>query len=133
MLESFATRADSQRMWPLILKWAHSALRSPEQMQALATWMLDDAYPKVHPLSPDTIDKTLDDYADLLQRFVQRIESNSLSLPLPGLWTDWLLSVWMLWIPLAHHISQQQKQLDQAFIQGILGGQGTGKTTLTKI
>lgn len=133
MLKTFANCADSQRMWPLILKWAHSAPPSPVQKQAMAAWMLNDTYPKVHPLTVETIGKTLDAYADLLQQFVQRIEKTSLSLPLPGTWADWLRPLWILWIPLAQHISQQQKQLNQPFIQGILGGQGTGKTTLTKI
>ncbi len=41
--------------------------------------------------------------------------------------------LWTLWLPLARQLARQQKQLQRPLIQGILGGQGTGKTTLAKV
>lgn len=41
--------------------------------------------------------------------------------------------VWELWLPLALQMADWQTALGQPLIQGILGGQGTGKTTLTAI
>jgi D-glycerate 3-kinase len=41
-----------------------------------------------------------------------------------------LLSLCNLWFPLALQLAISQQQLNRPFIQGILGGQGTGKTTL---
>jgi D-glycerate 3-kinase len=38
-----------------------------------------------------------------------------------------------LWLPLGVLIQQWQRQLDRPLIQGILGGQGTGKSTLAAI
>lgn len=38
-----------------------------------------------------------------------------------------------LWLPLALTLINRQKQLKRTFIQGIVGSQGTGKTTLCKI
>lgn len=38
-----------------------------------------------------------------------------------------------LWIPLAIWLSSQRQQLGRPLIQGILGGQGTGKTTMCAI
>ncbi|MFB8788219.1 MAG: glycerate kinase [Potamolinea sp.] len=44
-----------------------------------------------------------------------------------------LLSLWKLWIPLAMQLSSIQQKLGRPFVQGILGGQGTGKTTLCAV
>jgi len=44
-----------------------------------------------------------------------------------------LTIAWTLWLPLAQWISKNQQTLGHPIIQGILGGQGTGKTTLTAI
>lgn len=41
-----------------------------------------------------------------------------------------LLSLCNLWFPLALQLAISQQQLNRPFMQGILGGQGTGKTTL---
>ena len=41
--------------------------------------------------------------------------------------------LWALWLPLALEIAHQQQQKNSVFVFGILGGQGTGKTTLTQI
>jgi len=40
------------------------------------------------------------------------------------------LSLWNLWLPLAMQLASFRQQLGRPLIQGILGGQGTGKTTL---
>jgi D-glycerate 3-kinase len=44
-----------------------------------------------------------------------------------------LLTLWNLWLPLAMQLASHRQQLQRPLIQGILGGQGTGKTTLTAI
>ncbi|MGB3616434.1 MAG: hypothetical protein WBA10_21765 [Elainellaceae cyanobacterium] len=44
-----------------------------------------------------------------------------------------LTTAWTLWLPLAQWISKNQRNLSRPITQGILGGQGTGKTTLTTI
>jgi D-glycerate 3-kinase len=49
-----------------------------------------------------------------------------LGIPLPAV----LDTLWHLWLPLALHLGQQRQALQRPFVQGILGGQGSGKTTL---
>jgi D-glycerate 3-kinase len=41
--------------------------------------------------------------------------------------------LWRLWLPLSIQIAEKKAKNNSVFIQGILGGQGTGKTTLTSI
>jgi D-glycerate 3-kinase len=38
--------------------------------------------------------------------------------------------LWHYWLPLAQSLAAQQQSIGRTFIQGLLGGQGTGKTTL---
>jgi D-glycerate 3-kinase len=42
-------------------------------------------------------------------------------------------SLWNLWLPLAMQLASSRQQLGRPLIQGILGGQGTGKTTLAAV
>ncbi|WP_024547037.1 glycerate kinase [Picosynechococcus sp. NKBG15041c] len=44
-----------------------------------------------------------------------------------------LKTLWELWLPLAQQIRIARQQQDQPLIYGILGGQGTGKTTLCRV
>ncbi|NEO29014.1 MAG: glycerate kinase [Symploca sp. SIO3C6] len=44
-----------------------------------------------------------------------------------------LLSLWNLWLPLALQLASLRQRLGRPLIQGILGVQGTGKTTLAAI
>lgn len=44
-----------------------------------------------------------------------------------------LQTLWELWLPLAIKLASWRSDLPRPLIQGILGGQGTGKTTLTVI
>ncbi|BAT51245.1 hypothetical protein NOS3756_01680 [Nostoc sp. NIES-3756] len=41
--------------------------------------------------------------------------------------------LWNLWLPLGMKIAAQHQQLKRPFIQGILGSQGTGKTTMSLV
>ena len=47
--------------------------------------------------------------------------------------TAFLETLWHFWLPLALQLSASKQSLGRTLIQGILGGQGTGKTTLAKI
>lgn len=42
-------------------------------------------------------------------------------------------TIWYLWLPLAMQIADWRAEIDRSLVQGFLGGQGTGKTTLTRV
>lgn len=66
--------------------------------------------------------------------WLQAMEPHHHSLPLPPAPMEHYLSLyWRLWLPLAITLKQARDQLNAPLIQGVLGGQGTGKTTLTLI
>ncbi len=44
-----------------------------------------------------------------------------------------LALVWNLWLPLAIHLAERRTALGRPLVQGILGGQGTGKSTLALV
>lgn len=44
-----------------------------------------------------------------------------------------LETLWNLWLPLALRLADQQRTVGRSLIKGVLGGQGTGKTTLGHI
>ncbi len=44
-----------------------------------------------------------------------------------------MATLWRLWLPLANWIQQRWQQHPPLFVQGILGGQGTGKSTLAAL
>lgn len=44
-----------------------------------------------------------------------------------------LTTLWQFWLPLAQRLMAQRNALNRPLIQGVLGGQGTGKTTLGMI
>ena len=42
-------------------------------------------------------------------------------------------TLWNLWLPLAMQVAEYRREMPRPLIQGILGGQGTGKSTLSSI
>jgi D-glycerate 3-kinase len=44
-----------------------------------------------------------------------------------------LTTLWQLWLPLVMQLAEARSKLERSLIQGILGGQGTGKTTLAAV
>jgi len=43
---------------------------------------------------------------------------------------SWLTTAWTFWLPLAMQLSTLRREAQHPIVQGVLGGQGTGKTTL---
>ncbi|MEO1621596.1 MAG: hypothetical protein AAFU53_11270, partial [Cyanobacteria bacterium J06632_3] len=117
----------------IVTAWGKGHAPSAGQWQQLRHWALHSDQKDAWHLTPQTVETVLTQRARLLQRFVQRIEDSREALPLPGQWTDWVVPLWTLWLPLAQQIDQQQRALGGPFIQGIVGGQGTGKTTLSRM
>ena len=91
-----------------------------------------------HPLCAPISGRTANTTAETIQDRLQQLRS---LVPLLdafcqeefGWETCPLDLLWNLWLPLAMQLAHWHQELDHPLIQGILGGQGTGKTTLTKI
>ncbi len=80
-------------------------------------------------ITPQTVDSILNQRLDQLQLLFAPLQTfcqEKLGWPICPI--DLL---WHLWLPLAAQIAQWRSLLDRPLIQGILGIQGTGKTTLT--
>ena len=81
-------------------------------------------------LEDSQADDRLHTRLQLLRRLYPEFRSLCQHLHLPK---SLLAPLWSLWIPLAQHIAHWRSQQAQPLIVGFLGGQGTGKTTLTQI
>ncbi|MEL6815051.1 MAG: glycerate kinase, partial [Cyanobacteria bacterium J06598_3] len=144
MLKTVNSKNAPSEIWPIIIAWGRGAQPSDDERQAIIAWELNNPRgAQLWHLSANSrtlksnaqIAQALAGRAALLQRVVQGIETHleTYSLPLAGPWTAWIVPLWTFWLPLAQQLDQQQRALKAPFIQGILGGQGTGKTTLTRI
>ncbi len=123
-------------IWPTVIAWGKGHTPSSQQQRQLVNWLQVSGQASVwQPASRpnQSLDKTLAARGALLQTFVQKLEDKSIALPLAGRWTDWINPLWRLWLPLAQRIDTEQRRLNKPFVQGILGGQGTGKSTLSQV
>ncbi|PZO42710.1 MAG: glycerate kinase [Pseudanabaena frigida] len=82
-------------------------------------------------LDADEIDVIVQQRSQLLRRVYPEI-SQSLSVHNIQLEPSDVIFplLWYYWLPLAQRLANQQQQMGRSLIQGLLGGQGTGKTTL---
>ncbi|MEA5577417.1 glycerate kinase [Anabaena sp. UHCC 0451] len=121
----------------MLSKWLHEFLLTGEidtfmQVLAQEAALADSLRAKVFDITPYNVAQVIQERSHLLKSvfpaFSQFCETN-LQMP-----TQTMLEVlWDLWLPLAIKIASSRQKLGRAFIQGILGGQGTGKTTMSQI
>jgi D-glycerate 3-kinase len=121
---------------PLLQSLAEGRSPTADEWDALKHWTLTDTR-RAHAfgITPETVDDRVHARLDLLQRmypeFVQfcgdRLQWSEETVP------QYLPTVWTLWLPLALQFAALRRELGRSLIQGILGGQGTGKTTLAAI
>lgn len=107
------------------------ALNGP-QIAELGQWMLSEPdRAAAFGLTLASVETTIDQFAQLLPRIYPQVEE---------FWcgdcqisTSPLQPLWRVWIPLAFQIVAARRILHRPLIQGILGMQGAGKTTLTTV
>lgn len=107
------------------------ALKKPQKAE-LGQWMLSETDRAVaFGLTPASVETTLEQFAQLLPRVYPPVEA---------FWcgdchisTSPLQPLWRVWMPLAFQIVEARRKLNRPLIQGILGMQGAGKTTLNTV
>ena len=99
------------------------------QQQAIDATLADKLRAKAFAITPKNVAEVIKTRFDLFKSiypsFSQFCQAN---LPIPP--EQMLGILWDYWLPLGIKIASQRQQLGHSYIQGILGGQGTGKTTM---
>lgn len=121
----------SERVWSILENSIDGNSITAEELQYLTDWELNqDKTAIAWGLSPETAEPILAERLNWLQRFAPVLPE--LPLP-PAPLSTYLPTLWRLWLPLTLALKQHQAAMARPLIQGLLGGQGTGKTTLTAI
>ena len=104
---------------------------TPEQ-SLIKEALADKLQAKAFGITPENAEETINKRWNLLKfiypAFKELCQTNLQISP-----NAVLPTLWDLWLPLAIQIASRHQQIKRPFIQGILGGQGTGKTTTCKI
>ena len=91
----------------------------------------DAASMRAFGIAPETLQGAVRSRIQLLRSvypaFVELCQHTLQIQPVP------LITLWDLWLPLAMQLAKQRQALGHLLVQGILGGQGTGKTTLGSV
>lgn len=101
----------------------------PDQRLAVATALADPLRAKAFDITPANVEQVVQKRAHLLRAVYPAFsEFCQTRLHLPP--SQVLDTLWHFWLPLAMQLASYRQQGQRPFIQGILGGQGTGKSTL---
>lgn len=112
--QSLAGQAPSEAQWAQLIQWELGDLNRAQ------TWQITSG----------NVRCVLEERLDWLKRIVPL----HADLPLPDQPLEAYLPLyWQLWLPLALRLRADRQQQNHPLIEGFLGGQGTGKTTLTQI
>ncbi|MEH2151145.1 glycerate kinase [Nostoc sp.] len=111
---------------------APDAVGETWQQQARVAALVDKLRAKAFGITPENVDEVIERRSHLLKSifpaFNQFCQTSLQIEP-----KEMLQVLWDLWLPLGIKLASQRQQLERPLIQGILGGQGTGKTTMSKV
>lgn len=111
----------------ILNSWVEGQQPTHNQIQQLAEVMLADENQVIaFDITPDKVIEKIQERSHLFQSVYPTLFKFYTQ---PHI----LETLWNLWLPLAIKLAEYRRQLKHPFIQGILGGQGTGKSTLTAI
>jgi D-glycerate 3-kinase len=102
------------------------------QQEAREAALTDRLRAKAFGITPENVDEVIQVRSQLL-RSVLPAFSQFCQTSLQVQPQEMLQVLWDLWLPLGIKLASHRQQLERPFIQGILGGQGTGKTTMSKV
>ncbi|MEG3940800.1 glycerate kinase [Microcoleus sp. S36b_A3] len=98
------------------------------ELELLAVWELaDEARARAFNITPDSAADVVRHKTDLFFALLDQLHT------FPHKSTIFLETLWNLWLPLAIQLSTEKPSFNRPLIQGILGSQGTGKTTLCHV
>ncbi|MCC5663207.1 glycerate kinase [Nostoc sp. CHAB 5784] len=107
-------------------------MRKMEKQKAREAALADGLRAKAFGITPENVDEVIEKRSHLLKSvlpaFSQLCQTTFQIEP-----KEMLQVLWDLWLPLGIKLASQRQQLERPLIQGILGGQGTGKTTMSKV
>ncbi|WP_373479071.1 glycerate kinase [Geminocystis sp.] len=112
----------------LLFEWIEKNQLSSSQLQVLKDDNQNNKYPLAFKNNCNLLQKKL----DILPLLYPKINLLFNQLKLTNK-TNNLHNLWYFWLPLALELADKKSQQSHPLTIGILGGQGTGKTTLTKI
>ncbi|MBG1243223.1 glycerate kinase [Nostoc sp. NZL] len=107
-------------------------MREIGKQEARESALADGLRAKAFGITPENVDEVIERRSHLLKSvlpaFSQFCQTTFQIEP-----KEMLQVLWDLWLPLGIKLASQRQQLERPLIQGILGGQGTGKTTMSKV
>jgi D-glycerate 3-kinase len=112
-----------------LLQLAEGKALDDTTRRSLSTDLLADSRrARAFRISPETVETEVQRRVDLLQAAYPALKQKC-----DCSFGDWLQTAWDLWLPLALQLNDRRLSLTRPFVQGILGVQGTGKSTLCQI
>ncbi|MGJ5633619.1 glycerate kinase [Nostoc sp. CALU 1950] len=102
------------------------------KQEAREAALADKSRAKAFGITPENVDEVIERRSHLLKSVLPAFnEFCETSLKIEP--KEMLQVLWDLWLPLGIKLASQRQDLERPLIQGILGGQGTGKTTMCKV
>ncbi|MEH2460352.1 glycerate kinase [Nostoc sp.] len=111
---------------------ATGAVGETWQQEARAAALADRLRAKAFGITPENVDEVIERRSHLLKSILPAF-SQFCQTTLQVQPKEMLQVLWDLWLPLGIKLASGRQQLGRPLIQGILGGQGTGKTTMSKV
>ncbi|MEH2240378.1 glycerate kinase [Nostoc sp.] len=102
------------------------------QQEAREAALADTLRAKAFGITPENVDEVIERRSHLLKSILPAF-SQFCQTTLQVQPKEMLQVLWDLWLPLGIKLASVRQQLRRPLIQGILGGQGTGKTTMSKV
>ncbi|MBE8969298.1 glycerate kinase [Nostocales cyanobacterium LEGE 12452] len=107
-------------------------MKEIKKQQTREAALADALRAKAFAITPENVDEMIERRSHLLKSVFPAF-SEFCQATLQVQPQEILQVLWNLWLPLGIKLASQRQQLGRPLIQGILGGQGTGKTTMSKI
>ncbi|WP_341530988.1 glycerate kinase [Nostoc sp. UHCC 0302] len=102
------------------------------QQQVREAVLVDRLRAKAFGITPENVDEVIQVRSHLLKSVMPAF-SDFCQTTLQVQPQEKLQVLWDLWLPLGIKLASHRQKLGRPVIQGILGGQGTGKTTMCKV
>ncbi|MEH2336488.1 glycerate kinase [Nostoc sp.] len=102
------------------------------QQQARVAALADRVRANAFGITPENVDEVIERRSHLLKSILPAFSQFCLT-TLQVQPKEMLQVLWDLWLPLGIKLASHRQQLGRPLIQGILGGQGTGKTTMSNV